>query len=90
MSSMFEICSEFAMISLRGAIERAHWMRLSNGQSCLSIAPRIEIFANLLQISNIELIFTKYSNEAFKIFCYNDIYSSRYVLTVNLFFKSLI
>ena len=40
---MFEICSEFVMTSMRGAIERAHWMRLSNGQSCLSIAPPIEI-----------------------------------------------
>ena len=38
------------MISIGGAIER------SNG---LSIAPPIEIIANSLQISNIELIFTK-------------------------------
>ena len=42
-------------------IERAHLMRLSNGQSCLSIAPHIKIIANSLQISNIELIFTKNS-----------------------------
>ena len=64
MSSMFEISSEFAMISMGGAIDRAHWMRLSNGQTCLSIAPPIEIIANSLQISNIELIFTKYIKPA--------------------------
>ena len=40
-------------------------MRLSNGQSCLSIVPPIEIIANSLQISNIELIFTKYNKPAF-------------------------
>ena len=64
MSSTFEICSEFAMIFMGGAIGREHWMRLSNGQSCLSIAPDIEFIANSLQILNIELIFTKYSNQA--------------------------
>ena len=41
---MFEICSEFAMIS---------------------ISTPIEIIANSLQISNIELIFKNYSNPAF-------------------------
>ena len=64
MSSMFGICSEYAMIYMGDATERAHKMRLSNCQSCLSIAPPIEIIANSLQISNIELIFTKYSKPA--------------------------
>ena len=53
------------MISMEDAIERAHWMRLRNEQSCLSIATPIEIIANSLQIPNIELTFTKYSNPAF-------------------------
>ena len=66
MSSMFEICSEFAMISMGGAIERQLCPLLNLNQCALSIAPPIEIIANsLLQISNIELIFTKYRNPAF-------------------------
>ena len=64
---MFETCNEFAMSFMGGAIERAHRIRSRNGQSCLSIAPPIEIITNSLQVSNIELSFTKYSysNPAF-------------------------
>ena len=51
---MFEICSEFAMISMGGAI-----VKQMSIQCALSIAPSIEI------IANIELTFTKYSNPAF-------------------------
>ena len=67
MSLMFEICSEFSKISMGSPIERAHWLRVSYGQSCLSIAPPTEIIANSLQISNIELGFLnlKYCNPAF-------------------------
>ena len=65
MSSMFEICSEFAMISMGVAIERQLCPLLNLIQCAFSIAPLIEIIANSLQISNIELIFTKYSNPAF-------------------------
>ena len=62
---MFEICSEFAMISVGGAIERQLCPLLKLIQCALSIAPPIETIANSLQISNIELIFTKYSKPAF-------------------------
>ena len=56
MSLMFEICSEFAMISFGGAIERQLCPLLNLIQCALSIAP--SIIANLLQISNIKVIFT--------------------------------
>ena len=48
------------MISMGGAIKKAHRMRVSNGQSCLSIAPPIEISATTLSISNIEIIATQH------------------------------
>ena len=48
-----------------GAIEKQLCTLLNLIQCALSIAPLIEIIANSLQISNIELIFTKYSNPAF-------------------------
>ena len=47
------------MISMGGAIEKCTEWGLNIAHSCLSIAPPIEIIANSLQISNIELIFTK-------------------------------
>ena len=54
---MFGICSEFAMISIGGAIERQLCLLINLIQCALSIAPRIEIIvANSLQISNNELI----------------------------------
>ena len=58
---MFGICSEFAMISIGGAIERQLCPLINLIQSALSIAPPIEIIANSLQISNIE----QYSKPAF-------------------------
>ena len=64
------------MISIGGAIERQLCPLLNLIQYALSIAPPIEIIANSLHISNIELIFTKYSKPAFYIFCHNDTYSS--------------
>ena len=89
MSFMLEICSEFAMISIRGKIERQLCPLFNLIQCAFSIALAIEIIANSLQISNIKLIFTKYSKPAFTIFCYNDTYSSTCKL-YNLFYKSLI
>ena len=86
---MFEICSEFAIISMGGAIERQLCPLLNLIQCALSISPPIEIIVYSLQISNIKLIFTKYSKPAFYIFCYNDTYSSTFKL-YNLFFKSLV
>ena len=60
---MFGICNDFY-----GRRNR------ESALSCLSIAPPIEIIANLLQIPNIEITFTKYTvvSQRFLIFCYND------------------
>ena len=67
MSFMFEIFSEFAMISMGGAIERQLCPLLNLIQCALSIAPPIEIIANsLLQISNIELILRRIVSQLFK------------------------
>ena len=43
MKKMFEIYSEFARISLGGAIGRMNSMRLGNGQSGLSIATPVKL-----------------------------------------------
>ena len=69
---MFEICNEFAMISMGGAIERQLCALLNLIQYALSIAPPIEIIANSLQISNIELILRSIVSQLLTIFCYND------------------
>ena len=53
-----------ATISI-SAIERQLCQMLNLIQCALSIAPPIQIIANSLHISNIELIFTKYSNPEF-------------------------
>ena len=45
---MFEICSEFAMISIEGAIERVHSMRLAMDK----VVFRLRLLTNSLQISN--------------------------------------
>ena len=62
---MFETCSEFVMISMGGAIERQLCPFLDLILCALSIAPPIKLIANSLQVSNIELIFKKFSNPAF-------------------------
>ena len=47
MKKMFEIRGEFARISMGGAIEKVHFMRLGNWQSGLSIAPSILLSSSI-------------------------------------------
>ena len=64
-SSMIEIFSEFAMISMGAqSNDSSVFIAQTHSVRSLDCAP-IEILADSLQISIIELIFTKYSKAAF-------------------------
>ena len=77
---MFEICSEFAMISMGGAIERQLCPLLNLIQCALSIAPPIKIIA--YSVAYFYEAFT-----IFTIFCFLQYFTIMIPTQVSVFHK---